>query len=40
MTPYAESLRDALAVFESLRSLEPKVVEAAELVLACLKSGR
>ena len=40
MTPYAQSLRDALAIFDSLRSLEPKVVEAAELVLACLKSGR
>jgi D-sedoheptulose 7-phosphate isomerase len=40
MTPYSESLRDALATFESLRSLEPKIVEAAELVLACFKSGR
>ena len=40
MSPFSESLRDALVVFESLRPLEPKVVEAAELVLACLKSGR
>jgi D-sedoheptulose 7-phosphate isomerase len=40
MTPYSESLRDALATFESLRSLEPKIVEAADLVLACFKSGR
>lgn len=40
MTPFAESLRDAVKTFESLGSLEPKIVEAAELVLACLKSGR
>lgn len=40
MSPYSTSLQDALATFESLRSLEPKIVEAAELVLACLKSGR
>jgi D-sedoheptulose 7-phosphate isomerase len=40
MSPFSESLRDALVVFESLGQLEPKVVEAADLVLACLKSGR
>lgn len=40
MTPFSESLRDAIATFESLRPLEPKITEAAELVLACLKSGR
>jgi len=40
MSPYAESLRDAVKTLESLGSLEPKIMEAAELVLACLKSGR
>ena len=39
MSPYSQSLRDALETFESLRALEPKITGAAELVLACLKSG-
>lgn len=39
MTPFSESLRDVLETFESLRALEPKIVDAAALVLACLKSG-
>jgi phosphoheptose isomerase len=39
MSPFSESLQDALQTFESLRSLEPKIVESANLVLACLKSG-
>ena len=39
MSSYIQSLDGALETFQSLRSLEPKVQEAADLVLACLKSG-
>lgn len=39
MSGFEESLAGALETFESLRDLEPKVVEAAALVLASLKSG-
>lgn len=36
---FSESLDAALETFSGLRALEPKVEEAAALVLACLKSG-
>jgi D-sedoheptulose 7-phosphate isomerase len=39
MSPFEQSLRGALETFESLRNLEPKVTQAADLVAACLKSG-
>ncbi|NDG73182.1 MAG: phosphoheptose isomerase, partial [Proteobacteria bacterium] len=39
MSPFTQSLDGALETFQSLRQLEPKITEAAELVLACLKSG-
>lgn len=38
-SPFSVSLADALQTFQSLRVLEPKIVESADLVLACLKSG-
>jgi D-sedoheptulose 7-phosphate isomerase len=38
-TPFTESLDGALETFNSLRVLEPKIVEASEIILACLKSG-
>jgi D-sedoheptulose 7-phosphate isomerase len=39
MSPFEQSLRGALETFESLRNLERKVTQAADLVAACLKSG-
>ena len=39
MSSFSDSLKGALETFESLRALEPKVMEAANLVLDCLKSG-
>jgi len=39
MSQFTQSLDAALETFESLRQLEPKITEAADLVLACLKSG-
>jgi D-sedoheptulose 7-phosphate isomerase len=39
MNPFTRSLEDALETFAELRPLEPKVNQAADLVLACLKSG-
>jgi D-sedoheptulose 7-phosphate isomerase len=39
MSSFTQSLDGALETFQSLRSLEPKITEAADLVLACLKSG-
>jgi D-sedoheptulose 7-phosphate isomerase len=39
MSEFTQSLDAALETFQSLRQLEPKITEAAELVLACLRSG-
>ena len=39
LTPFAHSLREAMETFESMGSLEPAVVAAADIVLASLKSG-
>ena len=39
MSSFSDSLKGALETFESIRALEPKVMEAANLVLDCLKSG-
>ena len=39
ITPFAHSLREAMETFQALGSLEPAVVAAADIVLACLKSG-
>ena len=39
ITPFAHSLREAMETFQSLGSLEPAVVAAADIVLASLKSG-
>ena len=39
MSPFEQSLRGALETFESLRALETKTIQAADLVAACLKSG-
>lgn len=39
MTPFQESLQGALETFASLKALEGKIQEAADLVTSCLKSG-
>jgi len=39
MTPFSVSLAEVLETFESLRPLEPLVVDAADCVLACLQGG-
>ena len=39
VTPFSQSLQEALETFQSLRTLEPLVVAAAATVLESLKSG-
>lgn len=39
VTHFASSLRDALETFQALEPLEAQINEAADAVLACLKSG-
>lgn len=39
MSTYLQSLDAAIETFQSLRPLESKILQAADLVLACLKSG-
>ena len=39
LTHFSASLRDAVETFESLHSLEPQVVAAAEMVLSALQAG-
>lgn len=39
VTPFSQSLNEALETFQSLASLEPAVSAAADAVLACLKDG-
>ena len=39
VTPFSQSLQEALETFQSLRTLEPLVVTAAATVLESLKSG-
>jgi D-sedoheptulose 7-phosphate isomerase len=38
-TPFQKSLAEVLELFEELRALEPRTVEAAGLVARCLESG-
>lgn len=39
ITPFAQSLHEAMETFHALEALEPEVVAAAAIVLASLKSG-
>ena len=39
LTPFAQSLHEAIETFESLEALEPAITAAAETVLSSLRSG-